>query len=351
MNLEAGQTKGLGVMDSPFEAQLNSNLPQVNVLVIGLDDHFETAAQPYRVGSGARSPDSAVTLLSQGGTTRLQVRPELLPANITRLLIACTPGTLHGHKLQLSLNGDTFDALQTQPQGRCVLVAQIYRQGTEWFLHAIGRGFAGDFNDLTNSFNPHVDRQTQRGQVARESVKLLRNESVNLSQLVDTPLTKLSFALGWEPLPGGEAVDLDASCLAFNDAKKVVDKVWFFHLQGCRGAVQHSGDNLTGAGTGDLETVSVDLTALPADVRWLVFTVNSFSLQKFTLIQQAYCRVKNLADDRELAHYELQNAGNVTGVIMAKLERTPEGWQFTALGVPGGGMTVRALVRPARDAL
>jgi stress response protein SCP2 len=51
------------------------------------------------------------------------------------------------------------------------------------------------------------------------------------------------------------------------------------HKREYRGAIAHSGDNLTGQGERADEQIRVG--ALPADVRHLVFTINSFTGQKF----------------------------------------------------------------------
>ena len=70
-----------------------------------------------------------------------------------------------------------------------------------------------------------------------------------------------------------------------------MDACYFGKLVILNGVVQHSGDNLTGEGGGDDEVITVHLGDLPPQVTGLVFTVNSFSGQKFTEVAKAYCRL------------------------------------------------------------
>ena len=144
------------------------------------------------------------------------------------------------------------------------------------------------------------------------------------------------------------------SPIAFDATGKDVDMVWFMAKQGCQGAIRHSGDNLTGAGEGDDEVILVDLDQLPAAVSALVFTVNSFGGQKFTAVQNAYCRLLDVSGkgQTELVRFELSDSQPETGVLMCKLVRQADGsWSMTALGTYADSRTVRKMVGPARAAL
>ncbi len=182
-------------------------------------------------------------------------------------------------------------------------------------------------------------------------MSLRKGERVSLVKTGAPALRRVAMGLGWDPAPGKRAIDLDASVIAFDGDGRDVDKVWFMSKQGCGGAVRHSGDNLTGAGDGDDEVITVDLGALPATVRALVFTVNSFSGQKFSDVASSYCR---LLDDggTELVRFDLAESPAATGVLMCKLVLTAAGtWEMTALGQFADGKTVKAMVKPARASL
>lgn len=180
-------------------------------------------------------------------------------------------------------------------------------------------------------------------------VSLEKKQTVSLVKTGAAPLSHVTMGLGWDPAQAGRRIDLDASVIAFDAAGKDVDKVWFMSKQGCRGAIRHSGDNLTGQGDGDDEQIRVDLGALPPTVTALVFTVNSFSGQKFTDVRAAYCRLLD-SNGSELVRFSLTDSQAQTGVIMCVMRRSAGGtWSMTAIGEFQKGKTVRAMVPPARD--
>jgi stress response protein SCP2 len=182
-------------------------------------------------------------------------------------------------------------------------------------------------------------------------VTLTKNQSVSLVKSGAPPLTCVRMGLGWDPAQRGMRVDLDASCIAFDMHGGKLDTVWFGSLTGLDRAIVHSGDNLTGRGEGDDEVIKVHLDRLPPQVSALVFTVNSFSGQKFTSVSRAFCRLVDDRDNTELVRFELAESEATTGLLMCKLARTGDTWTMTALGEFSKGRTVRAMVKPAREAL
>ena len=165
-------------------------------------------------------------------------------------------------------------------------------------------------------------------------------------------LSQVRMGLGWEPAYRGKDIDLDASVIAYGPQRNHIDSCYFGKLQIVGGAIRHSGDNLTGEGGGDDETITVDLGRLPQEVTGLVFTVNSFSGQKFTEVAKAYCRLLDGTTGEELVRFDLTGAEPQTGVLMAKLIRQFSGeWEMTAMGDFVKSRTVRGMVKPAAQAL
>jgi len=181
-------------------------------------------------------------------------------------------------------------------------------------------------------------------------VSLRKGEAVSLVKTGAPPLTRVRMALGWDPAMQGRSIDLDASCILYDAHGKDVDKVWFMSKKGAKGAVRHSGDNLTGQGEGDDEVILVDLGALPPTVLTLVFTVNSFQGQPFTEVRRAYCRLVDDLTGQELVRFDLSESKPATGLVMCKVQRVPNGpvWTMTAIGEFHDGKTVRAMVEPSR---
>ncbi|OHD09396.1 TerD family protein [Sphingopyxis sp. RIFCSPHIGHO2_12_FULL_65_19] len=191
------------------------------------------------------------------------------------------------------------------------------------------------------------------------AISLNKNSSVSLAKEAGAGgLTRIALGVGWDmvkptgffaKLSGGTAdIDLDASCLVFDAAGNVVDTVWFQKLTSDDGSVRHSGDNLTGEGDGDDETISVDLTRLPASVETLVLTVTSFRGQTFDKVANAFGRVIDLSTNRELARYDISESGSYTGLILASLKRSGGEWVYKAIGERAAGVHVQQLVDQSR---
>ena len=181
-------------------------------------------------------------------------------------------------------------------------------------------------------------------------VSLQKGQTVRLEKAGGGTLTRVAMGLGWDVRKakgllglfgggGGGDIDLDASCVLFDADRRMTDQVWFQQLSSKDGIVVHSGDNRTGAGDGDDETINVDLSRLPANVQSLVFTVNSFQGDTFDRIENAYCRLVDLTNGKELARYDLTGSGSHTGQVMAKLTRGAGGWDMKALGERTTGRT------------
>jgi len=184
------------------------------------------------------------------------------------------------------------------------------------------------------------------------SVSLSKGQRVSLTKGGGGTLTKVRMGLGWDAVKkkglfGGlksQSIDLDASCLLFDGQGHLVDQVWFQQLRSADGSVVHTGDNRTGAGDGDDESILVDLLQVPAQVATLVFVVNSFTGQDFTQIENAYCRVVDEATAGEVARYALSGSGRHNAQVMAKLTRDGQGWAMTAIGAVANGRTFHDLL-------
>ena len=176
------------------------------------------------------------------------------------------------------------------------------------------------------------------------ALTLVKGQKISLEKESGGGLSRIAMGLGWDPVKAGQSIDLDASCILFDAAKNIVDTVWFSQLKSRDGSVQHSGDNLTGEGDGDDETINVDLSRIPSNVTTLVFTINSFRGQTFDQIDNAFCRLINLANRQEIARYTLSGGGRVTAQIMAKIYRHNNEWKMAAIGEPANGQTFRDIL-------
>jgi len=191
------------------------------------------------------------------------------------------------------------------------------------------------------------------------SVSLSKGQTVSLTKSTGGTLTQVRMGLGWDARKvrgffGGskeQAIDLDASCLLFDGAGTLVDQVWFSQLRSKDGSIEHTGDNRTGKGDGDDESIKVDLTRVPGTVQTLVFVVNSYSGETFSQIENASCRLVDSTNEQEIARYDLTGSGPHTAQIMAKVTRDGAGWSMTALGVKTEGRTIKHMLPAAVQVL
>jgi stress response protein SCP2 len=166
----------------------------------------------------------------------------------------------------------------------------------------------------------------------------LKGQRVSLRKEDGVALTTVRMGLGWDAIKkrsmfGSRQVeiDLDASALMFAD-QQPVDVIFFNNLRSKDGSVQHLGDNRTGDGDGDDESIVVDLTRVPAHVNAVVFIVTSYEGQTFEQVENAFCRLVDNTTNGEMARYTLGAGGAFTGMVMAKVFRESGGWKLQAIG-------------------
>lgn len=184
------------------------------------------------------------------------------------------------------------------------------------------------------------------------TISLQKGQKVSLAKRGGGALSVVRMGLGWDAVKKrglfrskNQEIDLDASALLFDGAGALVDAVWFRQLRSQDGSVQHTGDNLTGAGDGDDESIIVDLPRLSPAVAQIVFTVNSFTGQDFTQIENAFCRLVDETTNEELARFDLTGSGQHNAQIMAKVSRGGAGdWTMTAIGAIASGRTFQDLL-------
>ncbi|WP_189891215.1 TerD family protein [Streptomyces xantholiticus] len=357
------------------------------------DDDFIFYNQPqgpgvsYRSGGGT-APDAIV------------VDTAAVPPGIEKIVVTASPDaagqTFQGIEPTATIrNGDDGSAIATFTPPRlgtetALVVVEIYLRNGVWKARAVGQGYANGLAGIATDFGVSVDEEpaavpapaappvaaaptadpriaatppppaappaapaaTGKINLDKGRVSLQKNQTVSLVKGGRPLLSQVKMGLGWEPAFRGKDIDLDASVIAYGPSRNHLDSCYFGKLSILGGSIKHSGDNLTGEGAGDDEVIVVDLGRLPADTTGLVFTVNSFSGQKFTEVAKAYCRLMDATTGEELVRFDLTSAEPQTGVMMAKLIKQFSGeWEMTAMGDFVKSRTVRGMVKPAAQAL
>ncbi|MEW2562923.1 TerD family protein [Streptomyces griseorubiginosus] len=369
------------------------------------DDDFIFYNQPSGPG---------VTYRSGGGTSpdAITVDTAALPPGIEKIVVTASPDaagqTFQGIEPTATIrNADDTSVLATFTPPRlgtetALVVVEIYLRNGAWKARAVGQGYANGLAGIATDFGVTVEEPapapvapqqpvapaqpmappqpvapppaptlqtpapaappaplapaaapgTGKINLDKGRVSLQKNQTVSLVKGGRPLLSQVKMGLGWEPAFRGKDIDLDASVIAYGPQRNHIDSCYFGKLSIVGGAIKHSGDNLTGEGSGDDEVIVVDLGRLPQEVTGLVFTVNSFSGQKFTEVAKAYCRLIDAASGEELVRFDLTGAEAQTGVMMAKLIRQFSGeWEMTAMGDFVKSRTVRGMVKPAAQAL
>ncbi|MFB7052884.1 TerD family protein [Streptomyces vinaceus] len=353
----------------------------------------------YRSGGGA-APDS------------ITVDTGALPPGIERIVVTASPDaagqTFQGIEPTATVRHAETGAVIasfTPPQlgtETALVVVEVYQRAGVWKVRAVGQGYANGLAGIATDFGVSVDEEPAAPPAAaapqapaapapsswpsapaaatppappappasapaaapaaapgsgkinldKGRVSLQKNQTVSLVKNGRPLLSQVKMGLGWEPAFRGKDIDLDASVIAYGPQRNHIDSCYFGKLSILNGAIKHSGDNLTGEGAGDDEVIVVDLGRLPAEATGLVFTVNSFSGQKFTEVAKAYCRLIDAASGEELVRFDLTGAEPQTGVMMAKLIRQFSGeWEMTAIGEFVKSRTVRGMVKPGSQTL
>ncbi|MFE5330133.1 TerD family protein [Embleya sp. NPDC056575] len=171
-------------------------------------------------------------------------------------------------------------------------------------------------------------------------VSLSKGGNVSLSK--EAPgLTAVLVGLGWDVrTTTGTDFDLDASAILLNGSGQAPSDghfVFFNNLKSPDGSVEHTGDNLTGEGEGDDEAIKVNLAGVPGDVERIVFPVSIYDAetrqQSFGQVRNAFIRIVNQADNKELARYDLtEDASTETAMVFGELYRNGAEWKFRAVG-------------------
>ncbi|MER7673653.1 TerD family protein [Kitasatospora sp. NPDC098652] len=164
----------------------------------------------------------------------------------------------------------------------------------------------------------------------------------NVSLTKEAPgLSAVSIGLGWDTrTTTGAEFDLDASAIVLNADGKVLSNahfVFFNNTSTPDNTVVHTGDNRTGEGAGDDESINVNLAGLPAEAAKITFPVTIYDGtargQNFGQVRNAYIRVVNAAGGAEIARYDLsEDAATETAMIFGELYRNNGEWKFRAVG-------------------
>lgn len=178
------------------------------------------------------------------------------------------------------------------------------------------------------------------------TIVLTKGVNISLEKQIQSGLKVAAIGLAWDEIPG--AADFDADSIAVmldENGKLVTDGAVYYGLasragdsfKSKDGSIEHSGDNLTGKGSGDDETLSVLLASVPANVAKINFIINIHAAkersQNFGQVPSCKARIYNKETGEVLGKYDLvEDFSAATAVEVAQLYRYEGSWKFKALG-------------------
>jgi tellurium resistance protein TerD len=171
-------------------------------------------------------------------------------------------------------------------------------------------------------------------------ISLNKGGNLSLSK-TDPTLKNILVGLGWDARPtDGADFDLDASAFLVKDDGKVrsdSDFIFYNQTKSTCGSVEHTGDNRTGAGEGDDESLIVLLDKVPAEIQHIVFTVTIHDAesrkQNFGQVSNAFIRLVNKDSGNEVARFDLSEDASIeTAMIFGEIYKHGSEWKFKAVG-------------------
>lgn len=162
-------------------------------------------------------------------------------------------------------------------------------------------------------------------------------------QRVNVELQKFTIGLGWDTNESdtGADFDLDASAFILGENKKILSDEYFVfynNLKSPDGSVTHTGDNLTGEGDGDDESIRIDLSKINSQAVEICFVVTIHKAeerhQNFGQVRNSFIRIYNTESGEEIMKYELEEDFSIeTAVEFGRLYKRNGQWKFEAIGV------------------
>lgn len=172
-------------------------------------------------------------------------------------------------------------------------------------------------------------------------ISLAKGQKIDLTK-TNPGLTKILVGLGWDTnkYDGGKEFDLDAVVFLINAEGKATGDgsfIYYNNKQDTSGSIVLSGDNRSGEGEGDDESVKVNLAGVPADVEKIAVCINIHEAaqrnQNFGQVSNAFVRVLNEETGEELMRYDLAEDYSIeTGIVVAEIYRHSGEWKFNAVG-------------------
>lgn len=195
---------------------------------------------------------------------------------------------------------------------------------------------------------------TQAAAAPPATINLSKGDKIDLTK-TNPGLSKIALGMGWD-VKEGETFDLDAFCYLLDSTGKLIDKaapdknaICYFNNLKLPG-VTHSGDNRTGVGDGDDETITVDVAALPATCEAVLFGVNIYNKpgKSFGNVKNAHIRIYDATGDptHSIARFDLsEEHSGKEAVMFGRLYKYNNEWKWETINEGKNG-NIAELAQP-----
>ena len=219
-------------------------------------------------------------------------------------------------------------------------------------LNASADALAAGTNNLSKRINKMSDKIEENG----NTIVLTKGVNISLEkEITEKGMKKVCIGLAWDEISSASDFDADTVIIMQDENGKIVnDGAVYYKLapasgkpfKSADGSIAHSGDNLTGKGSGDDETVTIELDAVPAHVAKLDVIVNIHDAaargQNFGQVPSCKARAYNQESGEVLAKYDLvEDFSGATAVLAVQLYRYENTWKFKAIGAPLTGNLIQ----------
>jgi len=168
-----------------------------------------------------------------------------------------------------------------------------------------------------------------------------------ISLLKEKPgIQKIIAGLGWSDTPiNGIKPDCDVSVFMLGENGKLPQEeffVFYNNLKSPDGAVIHLGDNRTGEGDGDDESINIDLSKIDRKIEFIYFTVTIHESElrghHFGNVKDARINIYKDDNPEAICQFKLDETfDGQDSLLIATLSRNGGNWNVEAMSQTFGG--------------
>lgn len=180
----------------------------------------------------------------------------------------------------------------------------------------------------------------------------------NVSENIGAGVSSLQMGAGWQTSQGkkvlgfrrAKSVDLDLDAIALENG--VPKRICWFNNEDAfeDGSLVSLGDNQTGKGKGDDETIVASLDRIPRNIDTIVFIVAAYKEGvTFSDVEGIDLNVYNGANGNKLGSFMVDISSRHNAIVACKATRGSDGWEITVVNETGNARSRDQLLLLAKQ--